>query len=226
MSRAPEVNPINFLPGWYANRAASRRRRQRQLALGGVMILALAWAWLGMRSTAADVAQHRAALEQRELAAQAQAVQLAELQGQRQQLAEQAARYDRFARPVDLHRINDALSSLTPRSIFLRGLSSELVSRKPKSADRAVTVAGGGAPEVEPERFLLIELEGTAPSNLQIANYVARLSSTPLFRNVQMIHAKQGEIGRAVTRQFKITMEVPLDRRYRFTDQGGADDAG
>lgn len=228
MSQLAQATSINFLPGWYAGRAVSQRRRRRMLILGGVMVLAMAWAWIGLRGTASDLALQRAALEQREVAAQAQARHLAELQAQRQALLERVERYEQVVRPIDLHHVNAVLSTLTPEAVFLRGLSSEVVARKRKLSrkEKAAAEASGEKPKSRTVRTLLIELDGTAPSNLEIANYVGRLSAASLFENVQMIQAHEGRVGESTTRQFKIAMEVPLDRRYRFVDREGVGNAG
>jgi Tfp pilus assembly protein PilN len=222
MNASSDSTPINFLPAWYAQRRAQARRRQRHLIVCGVMVLVMAWAWMGLRTQAEQVEMQKVALEQRATAVDAQSRHLAELQREHDALAERVRRYREASRPIDLHRINAVLAELTPSPIFLRGLSAELVARKKKSANPEPVDArsAGGEISTETRRIILIDLEGTAPSNVEIANYVGRLSATPLFQEVKMIHARQGEVGEAATRQFKITMEVPLDRRYRFVGEG------
>lgn len=220
MNPPPQPPAINFLPDWYARRQSVQRRRQRVVALGGVMAIVMAWSWVGMRVTAGQVDAHLTRLEQRALAADAQAQRLAALEADREALAEEVDRHRRVARAIDIHHVNAAVGDLTPPAIFLHGLSIDDVARK-----RDV-VGPDGEVRQEVDRSLRVEIEGAAPTNVEIANYVGRLSATPLFENVKMIHARQGEIGEASTRRFRITMEVPLDRRYRVRGQGGAHDEG
>jgi hypothetical protein len=73
-----------------------------------------------------------------------------------------------------------------------------------------------------------IQVEGRAPSNVEIADFVAALAESGLFGNVKMVQSRQIEQGRLLVREFRLTMRVPLDVDYQPMDQwqASAESAG
>jgi hypothetical protein len=49
-----------------------------------------------------------------------------------------------------------------------------------------------------------------------VADFVGRLSDYPLFSNVKMLYSRAVVAGELQAREFRIELEVPLDRDYRM----------
>jgi Tfp pilus assembly protein PilN len=209
---------INFVPEPYRRARRRRSQAQRVAILGVVMIGAMVTLYVLTDRQADGLADYSDTLKQQIAAAQGQLIEVSKLQKVRGELGRQARIYNELARPITFTVINSALAAATPESIVLSEYSAEIQSLErarvrdasnPRNRDRPRTVTEG-------YEVIAIELQGVAPSNVDIANYVGRLASTSVFRNVKMLHAKQGRIDDSIIRQFRITMEVPLDRDYRL----------
>ncbi len=71
---------------------------------------------------------------------------------------------------------------------------------------------GGGGGDVEP---------GLAPTDMEIADFVGRLSSYPLFTNVKMDYSRAVQVKELKAREFHVQFEVPLDRDYKLVHGAG-----
>jgi Tfp pilus assembly protein PilN len=208
---------INFLPDWYLKQRRARVGRQRQILLAGVVLFGVVLLYNGMRQQHGDLEHYRQALQQQIVATQGQLSEVAKLQTARAELNEQLRIYEKLARPVNLTQVINTIGHNTPEGVALTELRSEFDKR----ANRRIVTPGdpttGRKPVVAIDQvpFYKIVLEGNAPSNVEIANYVGSLAQTGLFRNVKMIYAREGRIDNAITREFRIAMEVSLDRDYQ-----------
>jgi hypothetical protein len=66
-------------------------------------------------------------------------------------------------------------------------------------------------------------MTGLAPSDVEVADFVGRLSDSPLFTSVKMGYSRAAQAGKLRARQFSIDLEVPLDREYRPAGKEVAD---
>ena len=68
-------------------------------------------------------------------------------------------------------------------------------------------------PRVSQEKSMetLIDIEGIAPSDLQVAAYIERLSDASLLDNVSLVESKEREIDDTVYRQFKLKAMLKKD---------------
>jgi Tfp pilus assembly protein PilN len=213
----PDYDHINFLPEWYISARRCRRSLQRQALLLLLMVAGMALLQMVTLSRRQDLSLYEQALAQQVSAVRGQLNEVADLQQTRTELAQQLHIYESLARPITFTQISNTLAALTPDAVFLTTLDAELQQLTRQRA-RPQTDPTTNKPKTESETYevIQIEIEGVAPSNVEIANYVGQLAATNLFRNVKMIQSREGAIGTAVTRAFKLTMEVALDRAYRF----------
>lgn len=56
-----------------------------------------------------------------------------------------------------------------------------------------------------------IEIEGIAPSDLQVASYIERLSNSSLLDNVALVESKEHKVEDSTFRQFKLTAMLTND---------------
>jgi len=207
---------INFLPDWYQRQQRARRSRHRQILLAGVLLFGVVLVYNGLRTQYNDLHHYRQALRQQVQATQGQLSEVAKLQTVRGRLTDQLRLHQKLSRPVNLTRLLNTIAHLTPQSVTLESLTTEAVERENRRVVKPGDPASGRKPVIETEKFTVYEisLKGHAPGNVDIANFVGALAQTGLFRNVKMVYAREGRIRDAVTRAFRIDMEVPLDRPY------------
>ncbi len=220
MSASRVYENINFVPEWYVSQCRRRMQNHRMtmlllLLIGGLSVMQV-FTW----KRVSTLSYHRDALSEQVVEVNGKLTEVQKLQAARATLGEQVRLYNKYARPVTFSRIASTLAAMTPDSVFLAELTSDTHS---KSRTRVVTPAdqsatGQAITKTEHYQVVRVAVSGTAPTNVEIANYVGRLSETRLFRNVKMVYSREGHVGDSVTREFRITMEVPLDRDYRVVE--------
>jgi Tfp pilus assembly protein PilN len=216
MTACSPYDEINFLPDWYVRARRRRIHRDRMITIAVTMaivmgtVMALTW------SQRQQLELYHESLQQQIAAAEGQLTEVSKLKNAREQLRRQVQVYRQLARNIDVRDINAAITALTPDAVCLTRLNMQSEMRRRRRPDPAKSRAEGRTVYVN-EKYEVydIRLEGVAPSDVEIANYVGRLAASGLFRNVQMAHSRQGRIGKALTRRFLIHCTVPLDRRYR-----------
>jgi Tfp pilus assembly protein PilN len=78
-------------------------------------------------------------------------------------------------------------------------------------------------PEISRERLLEthIDIEGLAPSDLQLAAYIGRLRSSSLLDNVALVETKEEKIDDTPFRQFKLMAMLKKDAHLTGEDIAG-----
>lgn len=217
MSVNPIYEQINFLPPWYVQRLNNRRWIERKIAITVLFVAIICSIGFVTHNQQSHLQRHLSALEGQVIAAQGKLMEVSKLQAAEQELERSLRIYRQLARPISFHHVNSTIAALTPSNIYLSELDARIVK-----AERDVPAPGeatkGGEPKMITETYEVIEIElrGSAPTNLLIANYVGQLAGSNLFRNVKMVKSRESEQEGAVVRQFEIQMQVPLDRTYRL----------
>ncbi len=216
------IDRINLLPDWYVREELRRRSLRRQILLAVIMAVGM----IVLRSTQShelsEKSLYHAELRQQITDAQEKVTEMVKLQQEREQLNHQYRIYRELAQPVTFSQITGTIASHLPETICLRELSAsvkeERIEIKPPADEKrkrnSRVVALKTKPVIQTRPIVAIQIEGSAPSNVDVANLVGKLASNRLFQNVKMIHSEQGKIGNAITRDFRIMMEVRLDRTY------------
>lgn len=70
------------------------------------------------------------------------------------------------------------------------------------------------------DEALLIEFSGLAPNDVEVANLVGALSDNPAFSGVKMLYSRSVTTRGVIGREFRMEMQVPLDRDYRLDGDG------
>jgi hypothetical protein len=84
--------------------------------------------------------------------------------------------------------------------------------------DRAVKPGEPGSEK----HSLLFELRGIAPSDTDLAQLVAALETNPLFTAASVDFTTQTAIYGTPAREFGVTCEISLDRKFVFAEGGGS----
>lgn len=208
---------VNFVPTWYTEkchrRGVAKRMSMLLVTLVAMMGLMVAHTW----QKGTDLARYHDTLAAQIRATQFQETEAGKLRYERGRLVEQVRLTRSLAMPIGMTPIVATLAAVTPEEVALTAVDSRIILQK---RTKVITPAdqtsnGRAVTKTEPYQIVVIEVDGLAPTDVAIANYVGRLASTALFRNVKMQYSRAGEFETVVTREFKLTFEVPLDRNYQ-----------
>lgn len=207
------MDHVNFLPQRIRSQRAKRGRRVRQAYL--LLLCAAALVGLGY------VRQHRV---------EAARADVALLKGSAEDLRQQAARRDVLQRQLqDLSirkQVQEHLGSRVSAQVVLAELhrqmppslcltSLELETMEVPLARKALTnvsvratVAGGAERRPETAKRLRLTLTGLAPNDVDVANFIGQLSSSPLFEDVNMGYSRSVTYKGRMAREFRASCYV------------------
>lgn len=205
---------INFVPDDYVQTNVSRRTNLMYLVL-----FALVMAGLG-GSFAAIKVQQRAIFEKEKLisvkAAQAEESirQFEELQTRRKAMLKTALTTAELIEPVPRSVLLASLTNNLPAGVSL--LKLNVIQKEPRIQNNPVASSKYEeaqhrkmATQAKESREKLLQtdmdIEGIAPSDLQVAAYIEQLSSSALLENVALVESKEHDIDDTKYRQFKLT---------------------
>ncbi|MCK4752954.1 MAG: PilN domain-containing protein [Planctomycetes bacterium] len=212
---------MNFVPEDYIRNSEFRRTNLFYLVLFVVVMVALSGSF-------ATIKMRQRALDEKERIVNEKMIQTKEAIKQFEQLQEKRRVMMKTALVTA-----DLLESV-PRSVLLASLTNnlpsgvsllqlKLVQRKPKNSTARHKTASASkyqslqaqnaARQVSQEKLLEthIDIEGIAPSNLEVASYIKKLSNSTLLDNVTLVESKEQKIDDMVFRQFKLTAMLKKD---------------
>lgn len=130
------------------------------------------------------------------------------------------------------------LLETVPRSVLLASLTNDLpggvsllklklVQKKPAqqndktagTSKYSQAQAATDDPKISPEKLLEmhIDIEGIAPTDLQVAAYIERLSCSSLLDNVALVESKEHEMKEGIFRRFKL--KAMLTKELHLTSE-------
>lgn len=118
-------------------------------------------------------------------------------------------RYNRVAWPVRVSDIVGSIAQCMPDSVTL---SSFAVTPRRVNASRK----RGEQDQV----YLVVELEGIAPDDMQLAEFVSGLESHGLFYKVTLDFARSTTVREIGARAFRMSTEIDLQKTYEFAKAG------
>jgi Tfp pilus assembly protein PilN len=143
------------------------------------------------------------------------------LQTAKAELGRQVAIYEQLALPLNYSQVVGTLSTLVPESVALTELelrTEQIKRRRTVPMSASAGDEGGKAGQtrtvVDHRRIIHLDVRGIAPNDVVIANLIGELAASGLFEDVKMAYSRQGEFAQALTREFLVSMQVPLDRDY------------
>ena len=211
------MREVEFLPEWYPK----VRRRKRVLTLQAwLTVLLLAglglWTLLVQRNVHArqlELGSLRTDVSQSETDLQ----RLEELQQVQRDLGRQMEIYLKIGRPVETTRVVTTLEQLMPKDMALLDLSLDTDDMAKQAANTAAARASqrnGGAnlANGEPlEPRLKFRLHGVAPTDMDLAEFLARLTGKPFFRNVELLISHERTERGHVMREFEVAFVMDLN---------------
>ncbi len=222
------MNDVNFLPDSYVRQCHARNRRLRHFGMiAAVTVLMGGWLLIDA-ARLAGLEQYALVVESQASAIEAQARQAAALETQRAELAREVTVQRQLAAPVTFAQITATVGSLLPDAATITDFS--LNGRRPlpdviaKVSNRSGASQGSRMPpapagtrrEVDQ---VAVSIHGLAPNDVEVANFVGLLSKHALFSDVKLLYSKPLQVGDLIGREFRIDMNVPLERRFESSDK-------
>jgi Tfp pilus assembly protein PilN len=228
----------SFLPEDYLAQKAERRTNMISLTLFGVVMVSVIGAFFVTNRTAKLEKEQNAAVSVSYQQAAPQIEDFKKLEQQKAEMLNKAELASALVERVPRSILLAELINRMPERLSL--LDFEIKSEKvkpPVQAGAAKNARGGslksGAPEraktkqeaadeppkIEPPRYkATITMTGVAPTDVELANFMAELNAYSLLRDVALEYSEQKEVEGRSMRQFKITMSLDPTADVRRID--------
>jgi len=219
---------MSFLPEDYIERRVEMRTNVICLSLFGVVLAAVLGAYFVTSSQRSEVLDRQQEINAAFTEAAQRIAQLDELQQQKVALMRKARVTATLIEPVPRSNLLAELINRMPASLSLNefemtskeiAIAPVTVAVKPKgsamsAANKANEDAGPAIPDV-PRFHVELSLVGTAPTDIQVAQYMASLARCPLLAEVDLVYSEETRIEDASFRKFKIDMVLNPDADVR-----------
>jgi Tfp pilus assembly protein PilN len=216
---------INFVPDDYVQSNESRRTNLMCLVLFLIVMAALGGSFVTIRMRQSAFGAKEKMVNAKMAQVRETIKQFEQLQNRRKEMMKTALMTAQLLEPVPRSVLLASLTNNLPAGVSLSKLN--LVQKEPRPVRSAGPTNRYQAAKAErataqnpvsPEKMLEthIDIAGIAPSDLQVAAYIERLSSSSLLTNVALVESKEHKIEDTTFRQFKLTamleQEVHLTR--------------
>jgi hypothetical protein len=223
---------INFVPDDYIQSGECRRTNLMYLVLLAVVMAALGGVFMSIKVRQRALTARENVVNAKMTRAKEAIKQFEELQTKRKEMIKTALTTAELLEPVPRSVLLASLTNNLPRGVSL--LQLNVVQKVSKTANRVVRAnkyrqakakkAAAAQPEVSQEKLLetCIDIEGIAPSDLQVAAYIEQLSASDgLLDNVALVESKEHEIEGTIFRKFKLTAMLRKDVHLTKEDVEG-----
>jgi len=205
---------INFVPDDYVKSSESRRTNLMYLVLFAVVMAGLGGSFVTIKMRQRAITAKEEYLSKKAAQAQEAIDQFEALQTRRKVMLKTALTIAELLEPVPRSVLLASLTNNLPSGVSLMRLN--VIQKEPKRTNRVATTnkykeaqakKTAAQAKESPEKFLetYMDIEGVAPSDLQVAAYIKQLSSSALLDNVALVESKEHKIEDATFRLFKLT---------------------
>lgn len=220
------ADKVSFLPADYVNRKIESRTNVICLSLFGVVLIAVVGAYMVTAGQRAAVLTQQKLINASFADAAKRIQQLDELQAQKKDLLHKAQVTATLVEPVPRSNLLAELINRSPESVTLQEL--ELKSRKLMPANPLASARNGSAmaaarqaantgpedahpaaPAFEAPRFAVeVSVVGVAPTDIQVAQYMASLARCELLTDVDLVFSEETRVTDLAMRKFRIDMKL------------------
>ncbi len=210
---------INFVPDDYVQNNESRKMNLIYIVLLLAVLVALGGSFvtIKIRQRACTVKENL--VNQRMAQTQETMKQLEELQTKRKEMMKTALTTAELLEPVPRSILLAALTNNLPSGVSLMDLN--FMQKEPKNTVQSsvskfqATQTGtkDSQERLSMEQLLEtnINIEGVATSDLQVAEYIKKLSVSNLLDNVALVESKEYKVEETAFRRFKLTAMLKKD---------------
>jgi len=202
--------PIDLMPRACRQALGRRARIRRWLVayIGTGSLLLSAWLWVGNDQNSVLSERSRLVLEVERRWSQDEEVQhlIAEIQD----VESAVTRYNSLAWPIRISEVLDAVGAAVPTSVTMKSIMAT-----PRTEQKRRT---RNTTEFVQRSHLVIELEGIAIGDRDVALLVKGFEKNPLFDRVTLDYTKGTIVDGIEGRSFRVTAEIDLLKQYTFID--------
>jgi Tfp pilus assembly protein PilN len=216
---------INFVPDDYIQKRESLRANMMYLILFLIVMISLSGTFVVLKISQKAIANQAMIAAAKMDKAKKDIAQLEDLQAKHKLMMKAALMTAELIEPAPRTVILAELTNTLPAGVSLGDLkllekqpSTTTNSSAPKANtyDQAKTAAAAqnAAPAALPEKNdveTCIEIDGIAPSDIQVAEYIAQLNNSILLDDVQLVLSKESVKDDIVFREFKLTARLKKD---------------
>jgi len=200
------MRELEFLPSWYPT---LRRKRRILLIEAWLAIVIIATLGLWMILSARNVMAKETVLtvKQTQLTQSNKELEyLAELKRLQQQMSSQAVLMSRLGPNVPVGRVLETLDEMLPPQMALLDVTVQF----PEGMNPA-PVRSGPTPIAQPDRMLVVELHGVAPSDVELGTFMMNISKIPNYEgSPKMLLTDVHENGHLM-RDFQLSFSIKLN---------------
>jgi len=208
---------IDFVPEEYVQQRQCCKANVMYLVLFTALMTAIVITFLVIKVRQKNIEAKLLFLNSNMVKAHEQFKQLEELQSKRKTMMKNLVMTAELLEPVPRSVILASLTNNLPSGVSLLSLKLEQKERKPDartaSASQYEQKANAAKTEVSKEQLIdtHIEIEGVAPSDIEVASYIARLSESILLDRVALVESREYEIEEAKFRRFELKAMLKRD---------------
>ncbi|MBN2455587.1 MAG: PilN domain-containing protein [Sedimentisphaerales bacterium] len=206
---------INFVPDDYIQNSESHRTNLLYLVLLAIVMAVLGSSFMIIKVRQRSIASDERLVSTKIAKAKEAIKQFEELQIKRKKMMKTALTTAGLLEPIPRSVLLASLTNDLPDGVSL--LQLKMIQKAPKQAQLSRPASkyeslqgekqpASIQPELSQEKLLetCIDIEGIAPSDLQVAAYIEQLISSTLLDNVTLVESKQSKVGDSSFRQFKL----------------------
>jgi len=220
---------INFVPDDYIQNNESCKTNLIYLVLLLAVMIALGGSFVTIKIRQHACSVKEELVNQRMAQTQETMKQLDELQAKRREMMKTALTTAELLEPVPRSILLASLTNNLPGGVSLMDLN--LIQKEPKRTSQSSVskfqATQNNTNNIEEklsmEKLLEthISIEGVATSDLQVAEYIKRLSVSNLVDNVALVESKEYKVDDSTYRRFKLTAMLKTDVHLSKDDVEG-----
>jgi Tfp pilus assembly protein PilN len=206
------MREVEFLPEWYPK---VRRRKHLMVVQAWATIILISglglWMLLVQRNVQArevELRSLRSDLNQSEVDIQ----RLEDLLSLQRDLGKQDGIFAKIGRPIESTRVLTTLEQLMPRDMALLDLSldTEETTQKP-TGSLASRAAQEARHNNKTETAVRLKVHGVAPTDMDLADFLAKLTSKPFFKQVDLTYSHERTDSGHIMREFEVSFAIDLN---------------
>jgi hypothetical protein len=199
------VRELEFLPGWYTKLRAKRRILLVEAWLA-ILIITILGLWMIL--SAHNVIAREALLNTRQKQlnqSNYELQKLHELQSLEQQMSKQAALISRLGPDVPVTRLMESVVDMLPKGMALLDVNIQYPT---ENASAASAHAG-----TRPDRQLIVQLHGVAPTDMELGTFMWNLSKLPNYSGSPGMCSKDVHQNGHAMRDFQLAFAIDLNEQ-------------
>jgi hypothetical protein len=204
------MREVEFLPDWYPKVRARKRAVMIQTWATLSLVVALGiWMLLAQRNVQAREAELsvlRTDLNQSEVQKQ----RLEDLLQLQKDLGRQDSIFAKIGRPVEATKLITTLEQLMPRDMALMNLTLETEDPPARSTGGSISARSKQVKSLAADPRLRLRMHGVAPTDVDVAEFLARLTSKPFFKQPELMYTHERIDSGHVMREFELSFVMDL----------------